>query len=90
MIVLILAWLLQLIGCLTTSLASIPPTQQPTNYPSMSPNSLFIVTTIAGTGSATYSGDNGQATAATFNYPYQLVLDASGTLAYVTQRCDCL
>ena len=86
MILLILAWLLQLIGCLT---ATVTPTQQPTNYPSMSPNSLFIITTIAGTGNAAYSGDNGQATAASFTYPYQLVLDASGTLAYVTQRCKC-
>ncbi len=50
----------------------------------MSPNSLFIITTIAGTGSSGYNGDNGQATAATFTYPYQLVLDAQGTLAYVT------
>ena len=37
-----------------------------------------IITTIAGTGTATYSGDNGQATAAGLYYPYGVALDAAG------------
>jgi hypothetical protein len=37
-----------------------------------------VITTIAGTGSATYSGDNGQATAATLYLPYGVALDAAG------------
>jgi hypothetical protein len=37
-----------------------------------------IITTIAGTGSATYSGDNGQATAAGLYWPYGVALDAAG------------
>ena len=37
-----------------------------------------VITTIAGTGSATYSGDNGQATAAGLNYPWGVALDAAG------------
>ena len=42
--------------------------------------STGIMTTYAGTGSTTYSGDNGQATAATLCYPYGVVLDAAGKL----------
>ena len=37
-----------------------------------------IITTIAGTGTTTYSGDNGQATAAGLNYPHGVALDAAG------------
>ncbi len=40
--------------------------------------STGIITTIAGTGTATYSGDNGQATAAALNFPYGVALDSSG------------
>ena len=40
--------------------------------------STGIITTIAGTGSATYSGDNGAATSATLKYPFGVALDASG------------
>ena len=39
-----------------------------------------IITTIAGTGSATYSGDNGAATSATLQYPIGVALDASGRI----------
>jgi hypothetical protein len=41
--------------------------------------STGIITTIAGTGSASYSGDNGPATSAALNYPRGVALDASGT-----------
>ena len=42
--------------------------------------STGIITLIAGTGSASYSGDNGAATSATFNRPYGVALDASGRI----------
>jgi len=38
-----------------------------------------IITTIAGTGSTTYSGDGGAATSATLKSPYGIALDSSGT-----------
>ena len=41
--------------------------------------STGIITTIAGTGTGSYSGDNGPATSATINRPYGVTLDASGT-----------
>ena len=41
--------------------------------------STGIITTIAGTGSAAYSGDNVQATSAALYDPYGVALDASGT-----------
>ncbi len=39
-----------------------------------------IITTIAGTGAATYTGDNGPATAATVNNCYKVNLDAAGNI----------
>jgi len=62
----------------------VPSTMTPTtstpssNYPSLSPNTE-IITTIAGTGSTTYSGDNGQATSATLNGLKNVAVDASGS-----------
>jgi sugar lactone lactonase YvrE len=44
-----------------------------------------IITTIAGTGATGYSGDGGQATAANFNYPYQLAFSGTKQL-YITDR----
>ncbi len=41
--------------------------------------STGIITTIAGTGTRSYSGDNGQATAAELYYPTGLALDSAGT-----------
>ncbi len=37
-----------------------------------------IISTIAGTGSTSYSGDNGAATSATFSIPYGVIVDSSG------------
>ena len=37
-----------------------------------------IITTIAGTGSSSYSGDEAAATSATLNYPRRVCLDSSG------------
>ena len=42
--------------------------------------STGTITTIAGTGSASYSGDNGAATSAEFNFPCGVALDASGRI----------
>ena len=42
--------------------------------------STEIISTIAGTGTASYSGDNGAATSATLNYPTGVALDASGRI----------
>ena len=42
--------------------------------------STGIITTIAGTGGATYSGDNGAATSATLYNPIGVVLDSSGRI----------
>ena len=37
-----------------------------------------IITTVAGTGTAGYSGDNGQATSATLSNPFGVATDTSG------------
>ena len=42
--------------------------------------STGIITTIAGTGSNTYSGDNGAATSATLSYPPGVAVDTSGRI----------
>ena len=40
--------------------------------------STGIITTIAGTGTGSYSGDNGPATSATLKYPGGVTVDTSG------------
>ena len=42
--------------------------------------STGIISTIAGTGSGSYSGDNGAATSATLYYPYGVGLDTAGNV----------
>ena len=42
--------------------------------------STGIISTIAGTGTSSYSGDNGPATAAALNNPYGIALDTAGKL----------
>ena len=44
--------------------------------------STGIISTIAGTGTGSYSGDNGAATSATLDYPWGVALDASGRILY--------
>ena len=44
--------------------------------------STGIITTIAGTGTSSYSGDNGEATSATLYRPFGVELDASGRILY--------
>ena len=45
--------------------------------------STGIITTIAGTGTASYSGDDGDATSATLNAPIGVALDASGNFLLI-------
>ncbi len=42
--------------------------------------STGVITTIAGTGTGSYNGDNGAATSATLYYPYGVNLDSSGNV----------
>ena len=42
--------------------------------------STDIISTIAGTGTSSYSGDNGAATSAAFNDPTGVAVDASGRI----------
>ena len=42
--------------------------------------STGIITTIAGTGTGSYSGDNGSATSAALNYPAGVAVDMSGRI----------
>ncbi len=44
----------------------------------MSPSTVDVITTIAGTGTGSYSGDNGAATSAALYCPYGVALDTSG------------
>ncbi len=46
--------------------------------------STGIITTIAGTGASSYSGDEGQATSATLYYPSGVKVDSSGKAAVVS------
>jgi hypothetical protein len=46
-----------------------------------------VITTVAGTGIAGYSGDGGPATRATFNQPYSLQVDANGDI-YIVDRLN--
>jgi len=45
--------------------------------------STGIIATIAGTGTESYSGDNGPATSAALFRPFGIALDASGTPYYL-------
>ena len=48
--------------------------------------STGIISTIAGTGATTYSGDNGAATSATLNYPQGVGLDTAGNVYIADTR----
>ncbi len=50
--------------------------------------STGIITTIAGNGgTGTYSGDEGDATSATFDNPYGVAVDSAGYIIYLVQFC---
>ncbi len=48
--------------------------------------STGIITTFAGTGSASYSGDSIPATSAALNYPIEIVLDSAGSNLYIADN----
>ena len=52
--------------------------------------STGIITTIAGTSSANYTGDGGEATSATLNSPFDVALDASGNVYIADTDNDCI
>ena len=58
------------------------PSRSPTYYPSLSPYSISVISTIAGTGTGSYSGDNGQATSAAINMPTGIAIDSSGNVYF--------
>ncbi len=65
---------------LPTSIPSSIPTIDPTFYPTLSPNSIAVITTIAGVGTDGYSGDNGAATSANLHAPTGIVIDSLGNI----------
>ncbi len=48
--------------------------------------STGIITTLVGTGTASYSGDNEPATAASLNHPTGIALDTAGNLSYLGHK----
>ncbi len=66
----------------TTEIPTVTPTLQPTYYPSLSPHSISVISTVAGTGIASYSGDGGQATSAAINSPCGIDIDSNGNIYF--------
>ncbi len=58
------------------------PTKSPTYYPSLSPYSISVISTIAGTGTPGYSGDGSQATSAAIYQPGGIAIDSSGNVFF--------
>ena len=50
----------------------------------------YTITGYAGTGTASYTGDNGAASAATLSYPVDVSLDTSSNLFIVLQGAHCI
>ena len=66
----------------STEIPTTTPSITPTYYPSLSPHSISIITTIAGTGTAGFSGDGGAATSATINSPHGIEIDSYGNVCF--------
>ena len=62
--------------------SSAAPSRSPTYYPSLSPHSISVISTFAGTGATSYSGDGGPATAATMYNPCGIVTDSTGNVYF--------
>ena len=58
------------------------PSNTPSCVPSSSPHYVSIITTIAGTGTAAYSGDGGEATSASIHSPLGIVIDSNGNVYF--------
>ncbi len=59
----------------------LPNTMMPsTNYPSLSPSTMFVISTIAGDGVCTYNGDGIPATSASVYNPTGVTTDALGNV----------
>ncbi len=71
---------LRKVSIVTTDIPTSAPSRSPTYYPSLSPHSISVISTIAGTGSSSYSGDNGPATSATVKGPEGLAIDSLGNV----------
>ncbi len=70
----------------TTEIPTVTPSLTPTYYPSLSPHSVSIIATVAGTGVGSYSGDNGQATSAAIDHPSGIATDSSGNVYFNDYR----
>ncbi len=46
---------------------------------------IGVITTVAGTGSTTFTGDNGQATSAALYFPWGVAVDSSGNVYIADQ-----
>ena len=66
----------------TTDIPTVTPSVTPTYYPSLSPHTVSIITTVAGTGVESYSGDGGQATSAAIDHPSGIATDSSGNVYF--------
>ena len=64
------------------------PSYVPTFYPTTSPHSISIITTYAGTGSYTYSGDSGYATSSAMASPHGLIIDSNNNIIF-SDRDNC-
>ena len=64
------------------SLLAVAQAGNPTSTPSLSPNAISIITTIAGTGTGSYSGDDGVATSATIYFPHGIDIDSKGNVFF--------
>ena len=66
----------------TTDIPTPVPSVQPAYYPSLSPHSISVISTIAGTGTGSYSGDGGAATSAAINVPTGIAIDSIGNVFF--------
>ena len=50
----------------------------------------WIITTVAGSGAEGYAGDDGQATEADLNNPFDVIFDASGNMIFTDTFNHCI